>query len=49
MPLGTTKEVDLASGHKRLVELTNRYSKLIKAGIPTRMDTSTGEVDMIKK
>ncbi len=48
MPLGITKEVDLPSGHKGLVELTNQYAKLAGANIPTRMDTSTLEVDMIR-
>jgi hypothetical protein len=49
VPLGTTKEVDLPSGHKGSVELTNQYAKLVGVGIPTRMDTLTREVGMIKK
>jgi cobalamin biosynthesis protein CbiG len=48
MPLGTTKEVDLLSGHKGSVELTNWYAKLAGANIPTIMDTLLGEVDMIR-
>ncbi len=28
VPLGTMKEVNLPSGYKGLVELTNRYAKL---------------------
>jgi hypothetical protein len=28
LPLGTTKEVNLPSGYKRLAKLTNRYAKL---------------------
>ncbi len=47
MPLGMIKEVGLPSGHKGLVELTNWYAKLVGVGIPTRVDTSIGEVDMI--
>jgi hypothetical protein len=48
MSLGTTKEINLSSGHEGLVELTNRYAKLVGAGIPTRMDTSTREVGILK-
>ncbi len=44
MPLGTTKEIDLPSGHKCSVELTNQYAKLTTAGIPTL----TGKVYMIR-
>ncbi len=40
-------EVDLPSGHKRLAKLTNRYVKLAGVGIPTIMDTSTREINMI--
>ncbi len=47
MPLGMMKEVDLPSGHKRLVELTNWYAKLARVGIPTKVDTSTRGVNMI--
>jgi hypothetical protein len=47
MPLGMMKEVDLPSGHKRLVELTNRYAKLAGASIPIKVDTSIGKVNMI--
>jgi hypothetical protein len=42
-----TKEINLPSGHKGSVELTNRYAKLTGAGIPTKVDTSTREVNMI--
>jgi hypothetical protein len=42
-----TKEVNFPSGYKKLVKLTSRYAKLIRASIPTRMDTSTGEVNMM--
>ncbi len=48
MPLRTTKEVDLPSGHKGSVELTNQYVKLVGTNIPTNMDTSTREVDMLR-
>jgi hypothetical protein len=41
------KEINLPSGHKGSVELTNRYAKLTGAGIPTKVDTSIGVVNMI--
>ncbi len=47
MPLGMTKEVDLPSDHMEPAKLTNWYAKLIRVGIPTKVDTSTWEVDMI--
>jgi hypothetical protein len=37
----------LPSGHKRSIELTNRYAKLARVGIPTKMDTLIGEADMM--
>jgi hypothetical protein len=40
-------KVNLPSGYKRLVELTNQYAKLIGADILTNMDTSTREVNMM--
>jgi cobalamin biosynthesis protein CbiG len=48
MPLGTMKEVDLASGHKGSTELTNQYAKLVGSDIPTKMDTSTKGINMIR-
>jgi hypothetical protein len=48
VPLGTTKEVDLPTGHKASIELTNRYAKLVGASIPNKVDTSIGEVDNIR-
>ncbi len=45
--MGTTKKVDLPSGHKGLIELTNRYAKLIGVGILTKVDTLIRKVDMI--
>jgi hypothetical protein len=48
VPLGMMKEVDLPSGHKGSVELTNWYAKLARASIPTKVDTLIGEVDMIR-
>jgi hypothetical protein len=47
VPLEMTKKVNLPSGHKGSVELTNQYVELTRAGIPARMDTSIGKVDMI--
>jgi hypothetical protein len=38
----------LPSGHKGLVELTNRYAKLASVGIPPKVDTLIGEVNMIR-
>jgi hypothetical protein len=47
VPLGMTKEVDLPSGHEGSIELTNQYAKLARTSIPTKVDTSIGEVNMI--
>jgi hypothetical protein len=47
VPLETTKTVNSPSCHKRSAKLTNQYVELTRAGIPTRVDTSIGEVDMI--
>jgi hypothetical protein len=47
VPLGMTKEINLLSGHKGSTKLTNRYAKLARVHIPTKVDTLTGEVDMI--
>jgi hypothetical protein len=43
-----TKEVNLPSGHKGSIELSNRYAKLAGVDIPTKMDTLKGEVDIIR-
>jgi hypothetical protein len=36
---GMMKEVDLPSGYKRSIELTNQYAKLARASMPTKVDT----------
>jgi hypothetical protein len=41
------KEINLPSGYKRSDELTNQYTKLARVSIPTKVDTSTWEVDMM--
>jgi hypothetical protein len=48
MPLGMTKEVYLTSNYKGSIELTNQYAKLAGANIPTKVDTSTGKVNLMK-
>jgi hypothetical protein len=48
MPLGMTKEVYLPSSYKGSIELTNQYAKLARANIPTKVDTSTGKVNLMK-
>ncbi len=45
MPLGKGRQ--FAKWSQRSAKLTNRYAKLIGAGIPTIVDTSTIKVDMI--
>ncbi len=48
MPLGMTKEVYLPSNYKGSIELTNQYAKLAGANIPTKVDTSTRKVNLMK-
>jgi hypothetical protein len=48
VPLGIMKEVDLPSCHKGSAKLTNWYAKLAGVGIPTKMDTSIREINMIR-
>ncbi len=44
----TTMEVDLPNGYKRSVALTNQHVKLVGVCIPTKMDTSTRKVYMMR-